>query len=159
MPSSNDLFVDTSGWASYLDRRDKSFQAVFALVQETVTKGQHLVTTNYIIIELVPLLTSHYHLPRQQVIRAINTIKTHPAVEIVHIDQSFDKEAWGLLEKYLDKEWSLVDASSFLIMRRFGMTQVLTGDHHFDQAGFIRLPHLEHSWVEWLAACLNRVVK
>lgn len=143
MPTSNDLFVDTSGWASYLDRQDRSFQAVVALVQETVTRGQHLITTNYIITELVPLLTSHYHLPRQQVIGAINTIKAHPSVEVVHIDQSFDKEAWTLLEKYLDKEWSLVDASSFLVMRRFNMTRVLTGDHHFDQAGFIRLPYLQ----------------
>jgi predicted nucleic acid-binding protein len=87
-------------------------------------------------------LISHYHLPRLQVIGAINTIKAHRAVEIVHIEQAIDKEAWELLEKYLDKEWSLVDASSFLVMRRFGMTQVLTGDHHFDQAGFIRLPNL-----------------
>lgn len=88
-----------------------------------------------------PLLTSHYHLPRFQVIRAINTIKSHHAVEVVHVEQVIDKEAWGLLEKYLDKEWSLVDASSFVIMRRFGISQALTGDHHFEQAGFIRLPN------------------
>jgi predicted nucleic acid-binding protein len=143
MPTSNDLFVDTSGWAFYLDRRDRSFQAAVSLVRETVTHGRHLITTNYIITELVPLLTGHYHLPRQQVIGAINTIKAHPSVEIVHIDRAFDKEAWALLEKYLDKDWSLVDASSFLVMRHFNMTHVLTGDHHFDQAGFIRLPHLQ----------------
>lgn len=145
MPTTNDLFVDTSGWASYLDRRDKNYRVIVALVRDTITQRRHLVTTNYIIAELVPLLTSHYKLPRQQVIKVINIIKTHPSVEIMHIDQSLDKEAWELLEKYRDKEWSLVDASCFLVMRRFGITRVLTNDHHFDQTtnfGFIRLPGL-----------------
>jgi predicted nucleic acid-binding protein len=144
MPTTNDLFVDTSGWVFYLDRRDPKNDASVALVRSTVARGRRLVTTNSIVAELVPLLTSHYHLPRQDVISAINVIKTHPSIEIVHIDQSLDKEAWKLLEKYSDKEWSLVDASSFVIMRRFKMTRVLTGDHHFDQigCGFILLPSL-----------------
>lgn len=136
MPRSNDLFVDTSGWFFYLDRDDPRNDASVALVRSMVTSNRLLVTTNYIVAELVPLLTSHYHLPRQDVINAINVIKTNPSVKIVHIDHDLDKEAWELLEKYHDKEWSLVDASSFLIMRHFNMTSVLTGDHHFEQVGF-----------------------
>lgn len=100
------------------------------------------VTTNYIITELVALLSSRYHLPRQQVIMAINALKTDKAVEIVHIEQSIDDAAWALLEARLDKNWSLVDASSFVVMKRFGITQALTTDHHFTQAGFIRVPKL-----------------
>jgi len=100
-----------------------------------------LVTTNYIITELVALLSSRYHLPRQQVIMAINAIKMDASVEVVHIERAMDDEAWALLEARLDKEWSLVDASSFIVMKRFGMTEALTTDHHFTQAGFIRVPH------------------
>ncbi|HEY4035614.1 MAG TPA: hypothetical protein VGL94_16780, partial [Ktedonobacteraceae bacterium] len=70
--------------------------------------------------ELVALLSSRYHLPRQQVIAAINAIKMDAAVEIVYINQILDDEAWALLEARPDKEWSLVDASSFVIMKRFG---------------------------------------
>ena len=40
----------------------------------------------------------------------------------------------------LDKDWSLVDAASFIVMRPLGITEVLTTDHHFSQAGFVRLP-------------------
>ena len=65
-----------------------------------------------------------------------------PSVEIVHIERSIDDEAWALLEARLDKEWSLVDASSFIIMQRFGMKEALTTDHHFTQAGFIRVPRI-----------------
>lgn len=136
----SDLFVDTSGWAYFLDRQDPLHAEVVAFVQRALTQRRHLVTSNYIITELVALLSSRYHLPRQQVIAAINAIKSDPSVEVIYIEQSLDDEAWNLLEARLDKEWSLVDASSFVIMKRFGMTEVLTTDHHFTQAGFIRGP-------------------
>ncbi|HEX6484569.1 MAG TPA: hypothetical protein VF043_37465 [Ktedonobacteraceae bacterium] len=142
MPRNDDLFVDTAGWAYYLDRQDPLHPLILALVQHTVKQKRYLITTNYIITELVALLSSRYHLPRQQVITAINALKTDTAVEIVHIEQSIDDEAWALLEARLDKKWSLVDASSFVVMKRFSITQALTTDHHFSQAGFIQVPKL-----------------
>lgn len=142
MPRNDDLFVDTAGWAYYLDRQDTLHPLILALVQHTVKQKRYLITTNYIITELVALLSSRYHLPRQQVITAINALKTDTAVEIVHIEQSIDDEAWALLEARLDKKWSLVDASSFVVMKRFSITQALTTDHHFSQAGFIQVPKL-----------------
>jgi predicted nucleic acid-binding protein len=60
-------------------------------------------------------------------------------VEIVHIDQSLDEKAWQLLASRLDKQWSLVDSASFVIMEDRGMTEALTTDHHFEQSGFVRL--------------------
>ena len=61
-------------------------------------------------------------------------------MEVVYIERVMDDEAWALLEARLDKQWSLVDACSFVLMKRFGMRQALTTDHHFTQAGFLRLP-------------------
>lgn len=113
---------------------------VVALVRQAVLERRRLVTTNYIMTELVALLSSRYRLPRKQVITAINAIKTDVAVEVVYIERAMDDAAWGLLEARLDKEWSLVDASSFVIMSSFGMTEALTTDQHFTQAGFMRVP-------------------
>ena len=136
----NNLFVDTSGWAYFLDRQDPLHAEIVAFVQRALAQRRHLVTTNYIITELVALLSSRYHLPLQQVIKAINAIKTDPSVEMVYIEQTFDDEAWSLLEARLDKEWSLVDASSFVVMKHYRITEDLAIDHHFTQAGFVRSP-------------------
>ena len=35
-----------------------------------------------------------------------------------------------------DKDWSLTDCISFVVMEEHGITDALTGDHHFEQAGF-----------------------
>ena len=38
-----------------------------------------------------------------------------------------------------DKDWSLTDCISFVVMRERGITEALTGDRHFEQAGFVAL--------------------
>lgn len=44
-----------------------------------------------------------------------------------------------LYRRRLDKEWSLTDCISFVVMSDHGITEALTGDHHFEQAGFSAL--------------------
>src|SRR5213078_5250564 len=97
-------------------------------------------TPNYIIAALLPLLSSRYRLPREDVIELVNTVKTYTRTEIIHIDQALDSDAWKHLEARSDKDWSLVDASSLVVMRQLGIIQALTGDHHFAQAGFVQVP-------------------
>ena len=38
-----------------------------------------------------------------------------------------------------DKDWSLTDCISFVVMRKMDITEALTGDRHFEQAGFTAL--------------------
>jgi predicted nucleic acid-binding protein len=44
-----------------------------------------------------------------------------------------------LLSSREDKNWSLVDCSSFVVMQQRNITEALTNDYHFEQAGFVRL--------------------
>jgi predicted nucleic acid-binding protein len=142
MATKTSLFVDTSGWANLIERKSPLYRDVSKVYQQALMQQRLLVTTNYIISELVALLTSRSRIPRQEIVLFVDALKTTPHVEIIHIDISYDNEAWKLLKKRVDKEWSLVDASSFTVMARFGMTEALTTDHHFTQAGFVRLPAL-----------------
>jgi hypothetical protein len=43
---------------------------------------------------------------------------------------------WALYQDRPDKDWSLTDCISFVAMRERGIIEALTGDHHFEQAGF-----------------------
>lgn len=139
MPRARDLFVDTSGWGYHLDSRDPLHTVVEAHLRQAVIRRRKLITTNYIIHELVVLLTYRFRKPRPQVIEAINAIKSDVNVEIVHIERVIDDRAWALLEARPDQKWSLVDASSIIIMKDFGMTEALSTDECFPTESLIKL--------------------
>ena len=137
----NSLFVDTSGWAYLLDRHDPLHHSINTIYQTALKQQRTLVTTNYILAELVPLLASRSRLPRQQIFSFVDALKISPHVEIIHVDAELEKITWELLKARIDKEWSFVDASSFVVMNTYNIQEAITTDHHFTQAGFIRLPH------------------
>ncbi len=140
MMASRELFVDTSGWAAFIERKDPAHAVFDRVIVNARKRKRGLVTTNYVISELVALLTTRAHTPRPRLIQSIELLKKNPFLRIIHVDQATDAVAWDLLRTRLDKEWSLVDATSFVVMRQLAVTEALTTDHHFDQAGFARLP-------------------
>ena len=60
-------------------------------------------------------------------------------MELVWVTDSLNQEAIGLLEARFDKDYSLCDAVSFVLMKQRGLREALTTDHHFEQEGFERL--------------------
>jgi predicted nucleic acid-binding protein len=140
VPHAGDIFVDTAGWADPLMGNSPDHATMEAYYRRLIAEKRSLLTTNYVIAELVALLTSRSRFTRPQIIIIVNRIRGMPRLRIEHIDQATDAEAWMLLEHTADKDWSLVDAASFVLMRRFGVNEAFITDHHFNQAGFIRLP-------------------
>lgn len=108
------------------------------LITQWKQQKRNIVTTNYVLSELIVLLGSRGQ-NRSDVLNNIETIRSVDWVEIVHIEESLDAKAWQFLGNRLDKKWSLVDAVSFIVMEERAMTEALTADHHFEQAGFVRL--------------------
>jgi len=135
----NKIFVDTSGWASLADVSEPFYKKAKETYAVAMQNRQRLVTTNYVLAELTALMTSPLRFPRPRIIEFINGIKESAFFDIIHIDENFDLLAWELLENRTDKNWSLVDCSSFVVMNETGITDALTTDRHFEQAGFIRL--------------------
>jgi predicted nucleic acid-binding protein len=73
---------------------------------------------------------------RQAVITLVHRLALRPDVQIVSASHDLFAAAWDLYTRRPDKEWSLTDCTSFVVMQRHGLTDALTGDHHFEQAGF-----------------------
>ena len=135
----NEVFADTSGWANAFVKTEPYYTKASTLVKQCQQNNRRVVTTNYVLSELIPLLTRRLRVPRERGLHYIKTLRSVDWIEIVHIDEGLDQEAWKLLTERLDKQWSLVDAASFVVMQERGLTEALTEDHHFEQAGFVRL--------------------
>jgi len=133
------IFADTSGWGHLIDSTQKYHELAANIYRSLPHKVCKIVTTNYIITELVALMTSPLRIQHPIIVEFINSMKNSPHVEVIHIDPVLDEQAWQLLSNRSDKYWSLVDCSSFAVMEKFGITESLTTDHHFEQAGFMRL--------------------
>jgi uncharacterized protein len=128
------VFVDTSGWGYLFDKSDQELH--LQAVQIYRQADQQFVTSNYVLCELVALLHSPLRVPRAQAIAIIDSIRNSARVRLQHVEKSVDDLAWQLLKTRADKQWSLVDCSSFVLMEELKISQVLTTDHHFQQAGF-----------------------
>jgi uncharacterized protein len=135
----NSLFVDTSGWANLFIPTELCHQQALQHFQLARQQRYQIVTTNYIIAELVTLLHSRMRAPRVRLFQYIDVIKTDPDLTLIHIDIATDAAAWVLCKARPDKAWSLVDCTSFVIMQQLNIQQAMTTDQHFEQAGFLRL--------------------
>jgi len=135
----DEVFIDTAGWAVLFVRTEPQHAQASVLFQQWKRQGRRLLTTNYILTELVSLFISPLCVPRPEQFRYIDTIKAVPYVKVVHVDPALDAASWALLKSRFDKQWSLVDAASFIVMQERGIIEALTTDHHFEQAGFVRL--------------------
>lgn len=133
------IFIDTAGWAALFVRTEPHHRQASALFRQWRAEGRRLLTTNYVLTELVALLTSPLRVPRPRQFRYVDSIRSAPYVEVAHVDAALDDAAWSLLKSRPDKGWSLVDAASFVVMQQRQVTEALTTDHHFEQAGMIAL--------------------
>ena len=136
-----EVFADTAGWASFFLRTEPFHATARSLMVGLRADAVEVVTTNYVLAELVALFTSPLRIPRTEQISVIDAIRSASWVEIFHVDRTLDDEAWDLLKTRTDKDWSLVDCASFALMHRRRISQALTTDHHFEQAGFLTLLH------------------
>jgi predicted nucleic acid-binding protein len=132
-------FADTSGWAEWADQSLVFHLQAVQLFDEVWNGSGRLVTTDFVLAELTALLSSPVRMPKLKQIELLDAIQTDPSVEIVSLDSLMRRAAWDLWRARPDKAWSFVDCSSFVVMQQLDLTEALTTDHHFEQAGFLRL--------------------
>ena len=133
------FFVDTSGWAAFLDRRQSFHLRANQFLRGAWMRSHHVMTTNYVLAELTALLTSPMHITKPLQCQYLQVIRQHPRIVVTHADRNLDAAAWNLWHNRPDKDWTFVDCSSFIVMQQHRLTEALSADHHFEQAGFVRL--------------------
>ncbi len=73
---------------------------------------------------------------REQFLPFLQFLRNSPSVTLVPAEQTLFDRGAALYDQRPDKAWSLTDCISFIIMQDHGLRDALTGDHHFEQAGF-----------------------
>jgi uncharacterized protein len=124
-----ELFADTYFWIALLNSADANHQRVLTY---PITGG--LVTSDAVRIEVMDALCQRRS--RLLAVRFWRKLSQNPSVHIVPFDNSLLQRAAALYESRLDKDWSLTDCISFITMQERGIKDALTGDQHFEQAGF-----------------------
>ena len=71
--------------------------------------------------------------------RVISSFRAVAVNVIVAPSDELFQEGIKLYDERRDKQWSLTDCISFVVMKQRGINDALTGDHHFEQAGFTAL--------------------
>jgi hypothetical protein len=66
----------------------------------------------------------------------VQSLEEDSATKIVRCDSKWFRRGLDHFSSRLDKEWSLTDCISFVVMEANRLTEALTDDHHFEQAGF-----------------------
>jgi len=124
------MFLDTSGLLCLIHRREPQHQEAMELFDVAVGKFTH----SYVLAEFVAL-SDVRGVPRAEALSYVVDIQDSSEVELVWVTEALHRQAVGFLQTRLDRRYSLCDAVSFLMMQKRGITEALTTDHHFEQAG------------------------
>ncbi len=128
------VFADTIFWVALIRRNDQYRSAVLPWQNRIQTEGIRIVTTEAVFWEFLNIC-SDIHL-RQIAAKSYLACVDDPAISIVRFQSREFRSAFGVYRSRMDKEWRLTDCFSFQVMTKRGLTDALTTDHHFQQAGF-----------------------
>ena len=127
-------FADSFYYIALLNRRDAAHEAARRLSESAAGPT---VTTTWVLTEVADALSDPAL--RRGAVRLIGALRVDPDCLIVPASEEMFARGLDLYTERPDKDWSLTDCISFVVMRDQGLTEALTGDHHFEQAGFAAL--------------------
>jgi predicted nucleic acid-binding protein len=124
-------FADTFYFLALLNSDD---QANAAAVRWASKPSGPLISTYWVLTEVADAMSAPAN--RHSALTLISGLRRNPTVEILPPDLDLFDHGLDLYARRPDKAWSLTDCISFVVMTDRGLTEALTGDHHFEQAGF-----------------------
>ncbi len=128
------FFADTGFWIALI-RQDDQLHFRGVRWQEWLHQQSiRIVTTESVLWEW--LNTCSGRRLRKKAAQGYRRCHQGKKVEVIPFQSEQTSNALKLYESRKDKTWSLTDCLSFVVMQELHLTDALTADHHFRQAGF-----------------------
>jgi uncharacterized protein len=128
------VFLDAVYAIALSSPNDQFHEEALVLASELQAAQSRLVTTEAVILEIGNSLSKQQY--RLAGVRLIASLLADPNVEIVPSSPDLFARAFRLYAQRADKEWGLTDCISFVVMSNYGISEALTADEHFRQAGY-----------------------
>ena len=125
-------FADTWFFLALLDEHDQHHRRV---ADYAGSSADLIVTTRWVLAETANGLAASHH--RAAVAEFLQSMENDPHVKLINESDALYRRDLELFAGRSDKEWSLTDCISFVVMKDEELREALTGDHHFAQAGFV----------------------
>ncbi|MDQ3703089.1 MAG: PIN domain-containing protein [Chloroflexota bacterium] len=128
------VFLDTAYVYALLYTRDRWHAAARAWEQRLAVGRRRLLTTEFVLAEIADGLAALRF--RTHAVQAIDTLRSSPLVEVVPASSVLFAAALERFRARSDKDWGLSDCASFVVMEAHDLSEALTTDDHFVQAGY-----------------------
>lgn len=129
-----ELFLDASYAIALSSATDRHHEKAVELASQIEANNSGLTTTRAVILEIGNALSRLRY--RMVAVTLLDAIENDSSVEIVALSEDLYSQGLELYRRHQDKEWGLTDCISFAVMRERSITDALTADDHFRQAGF-----------------------
>ena len=130
----NRLFLDTSYTIALSSSKDLYHQRAIQLANIIQEESLRILTTRAVVLEIGNALAKEKY--RKAGIELLSAIEEDSSIEIIPISEELYHQALQLFQQRMDKEWGITDCISFIVMKAHALTDALTTDDHFRQAGF-----------------------
>jgi len=126
------IFIDTSAILAFMNEDDEFYKDSFSIFSRLLEERAKIVSSNYVLLETILILKNRIG------IEAVKILKNDilPVIKTCWIDEDVHNFCVNTQIAVDRKKVSLVDFTSFEIMRRLNIRQAFTFDGHFKDMGF-----------------------
>lgn len=128
------VFADADYWIGLLNKNDQLHTSAKEVSQSL--GHVRIVTSQMVLAEVLNSFSKRGQHFREMVTKFVEALEKNPNVSIEPQTHQLFCDAFGCFKTRLDKDWSITDCASFIIMQRLEITEALSHDEHFQQAGY-----------------------
>lgn len=129
------VFIDTGGFIAFFNQDDKNHELAKTGLQKLITTGCQLITSDYVLDELISWMRCKMKISTAQIIKYITQMELAD-IEIISPTKELFSNSLKTMAKYNDHYFSFTDCMSFQMMKELNIRFVFTTDKHFAIAGF-----------------------